>query len=120
MSPSCLAQPVASIAVVPLADVLALAKPYPNLLFEIRAELVRAGLKRDAVTCTAPRFASDWTQLRGGRHAPYACRVGPRTLTIGARRTVFDGNGHKLAADDPSTRRKAARLVESGLTWRWR
>ena len=105
---------------VTLNDVLELARPYPNLVFEIRAELVRAGLRRDDVVCDGWRFGADWGRLVGARSQPYDCRIGRRTLVVSARQTFYDANGHKLAGDDPQLRRRAARLVESGLQWRWR
>lgn len=104
----------------PLGTVMALAKPYPNLLFEVRAELVRANLRTDDVTCSGERYPGDWGLLSGAPHAPYQCRIGRRTLIVRARQTVFDRNGHKLGVDDAQARNRAVKLVETGLHWRWR
>ena len=111
------AQPSAGL---PLTDVLALARPYPNLLFEVRAELVRAGLRKEDIVCSGRGFTTDWPQLRAARRAPYACRIGRRTLVVTARQTYLDANGHRLAAEDAATMKRAVRVVEAGLAWRWR
>lgn len=99
---------------------MAVAQPYPNLLVEVRLELVRAGLKRDDVVCRGRRFGREWIALEGARHAPYQCKIGGRTLSIAGRQTYFDANGHRLKPDDPQLPRRAARVVEAGLTWQWR
>jgi hypothetical protein len=105
---------------VPLQEVLALAKPYPNLQFEVKAELLRAGVKKEDVACTGHNFPPDWSRLAGVRHGPYACRIGKRTLIVAARETFYDVNGHKLAPDTSEARVRAAKVVETGLKWRWR
>lgn len=103
----------------PLAEVMELAKPYPNLVLEVRLQLVRANLKREQVVCSGARFGNDWTGLGGGRLAPYACTIGKRTLAITANQSYFDRNGRKVKADDPDLPRKAAKVKETGLKWRW-
>jgi hypothetical protein len=105
---------------VPLQEVLALAKPYPNLQFEVKAELLRAGVKKEDVGCTGQNFPPEWSRLAGVRHGPYACRIGKRTLIVAARETFYDVNGHKLAPDTSEARVRAAKVVETGLKWRWR
>ena len=104
----------------PLADVLAVAKPYPNLTQEVRLELVRAGARKEAIVCSGRRFDADWPGLAGARSAPYDCRIGRRMLTVSARQTFYDANGHRLGSDDPLLRKRAVRVTETGLQWRWR
>lgn len=104
----------------PLADVLEVAKPYPNLILQVRLQLVRANLKRDQVVCAARRFGPEWPALGGGRLAPYECAIGKRTLVVTATQIYFDRNGRKVSASDADLARKAARLKENGLTWSWK
>jgi hypothetical protein len=104
----------------PLGDVMAVAKPYPNLLLQVRLELVRANLKRDTVTCAAGRYDNRWLQLGATRLAPYECRIGQRTLVITASQTYYDRNGKRLAPADAATPAKAAKVRESGLKWSWK
>jgi hypothetical protein len=104
----------------PLGDVLRVAKPYPNLINEVRLALLKAGLKRDHVTCSGQRLSTAWTHLGGQRVAPYECRIGDRSLVVRAVANYFDRNGHKLAGDDPGVAAKATRLAEARLTWQWK
>ena len=104
---------------VPLADVLALAKGYPNLVQQVRLELVRAGVKREAVTCQARRLPSTFGKLGGTSVAPYRCGIGKRTLEITARQTFYDANGHKLA-DGAAIAARAVRVAQTNLAWGWR
>jgi hypothetical protein len=104
----------------PLEAVMAVAKPYPNLLLQVRLELVRANLKRDAVNCGAGRHDARWVQLSGARLAPYECKIGTRTLVITAAQTYYDRNGRRLLAADVTTPAKAAKVKESGLKWSWK
>lgn len=105
---------------VPLAEVLDLAKPYPNLIMQVRLQLVRANLKREQVVCSGSRFGNQWTALGGARLAPYECAIGKRKLTIAANPTYYDKNGRKVKPGDPDLMRKAAKVKETGLTWQWR
>lgn len=104
----------------PLAEVLELAKPYPNLVMQVRLQLVRANVKREQVVCTADRFGPQWTALGGARLAPYACAIGKRTVVITASQSYFDRNGRKVKPGDPDLSLKAARLKETGLKWQWK
>ena len=104
---------------VPLADVLEVAKPYPNLVLQVRLQLVRANVKREQVVCSGARYSPTWINLGGARLAPYACKIGKRTLVVDAAQNYFDRNGRKLKIDDPEVMRKAAKVTEKGLTWRW-
>lgn len=104
----------------PLAEVLELAKPYPNLVMQVRLQLVRANVKREQVVCTADRFGPQWTALGGARLAPYACAIGKRTVVITASQSYFDRNGRKVKPGDPDLTLKAARLKETGLKWQWK
>jgi hypothetical protein len=104
----------------PLEQVLAVAKPYPNLLLQVRLELVRANLKRDAVSCGAGRYDARWATLSGNRLAPYECKIGKRTLVITAAQTFYDRNGRRLVPTDAATPAKAATVRESGLKWSWK
>jgi hypothetical protein len=112
--------PVTQGGSLPLEAVMTVARPYPNLLLQVRLELVRANLKRDAVTCAAGRYDNRWTLLSGARLAPYECKIGTRTLMISAAQTYYDRNGKRLPAADPATPAKAAKVKESGLKWSWR
>ena len=112
--------PVTQGGSMPLEAVLAVAKPYPNLLLQVRLQLVRANLKRDAVTCGAGRYDARWVQLSGARLAPYECKIGARTLLISAAQTYYDRNGKRLSAADVTTPAKAAKVKESGLKWSWK
>jgi hypothetical protein len=103
-----------------LSDVLAIAKPYPNLVNEIRLAALAAGQDRKAITCTAERFSVAWTGLNGRRSAPYVCPVGARTVTIRATPQFFDRNGHKIALTDPRLLTSAVRLIETRLVWQWK
>ena len=104
----------------PLEAVLAVAKPYPNLLLQVRLELVRANLKRDAVTCSAGRYDNRWTLLSGTRLAPYECKIGRRTLVISAAQTYYDRNGKRLVTTDTATPGRAVKVKESRLKWSWK
>jgi hypothetical protein len=112
--------PVVQGGSMPLEAVLAVAKPYPNLLLQVRLQLVRANLKRDAVTCGAGRYDARWTQLSGARLAPYECKIGKQTLMISAAQTYYDRNGKRLAPADVTTPAKAVKVKESGLKWSWK
>jgi hypothetical protein len=111
---------VTSASSVPLAEVLDVAKPYPNLLLQVRLQLVRANLKRDVVTCASGRYDGRWVGLSGTKQAPYECRIGSRTLVITAAQTFFDRNGRRLTAADAATPAKAVKVKESGLKWSWK
>jgi hypothetical protein len=114
------APPVTQGGSMPLEAVMAVAKPYPNLLLQVRLQLVRANLKRDAVTCGAGRYDARWTQLSGARLAPYECKIGNQTLLISAAQTYYDRNGKRLPPADVTTPAKAAKVKESGLKWSWK
>lgn len=104
----------------PLGDVVAIAKPYPNLVLQIRLQLVRAGTSADKVVCTGRRYSNMWTALGGAKAAPYECQIGRRTLAVSANQTYFDRNGHRLNESDPDLPRKAVRVQERALSWRWK
>ncbi len=111
--------PQTQLETVALIDVLALAKPYPNLRQEIRLARIAAGGPSSAGTCTARRLGADWRLLAGRVVGPYRCRIGTRTLDIGTVITFFDAANHKIAADAPQSTTKAKTLTESRLVWRW-
>lgn len=104
----------------PLTDLLTVAKPYPNLVNEVRLALLAAGLTKEKVACTGRRFPNAWVNLGGRRVAPYDCRIGRRRLLVSSVAVYFDRNGHKLVATDPDLTQKAARLTEARLTWAWK
>jgi hypothetical protein len=114
------APPVTQGGSMPLEAVLAVAKPYPNLLLQVRLQLVRANLKRDAVMCGAGRYDAQWVQLNGARLAPYECKIGAQTLVVTAAQTYYDRNGKRLAPADLTTPAKAAKVKEGGLKWSWK
>jgi hypothetical protein len=104
----------------PLADVLEIAKPYPNLQTQVKLRLIATGLARDKVICTGQRLANAWVHLSAARIGPYACTFGRRTLTIRTEPTYFDRAGYKLKPDDPALAAKATRIAEARLTWSWK
>jgi hypothetical protein len=105
---------------IPLDEVLAVAKPYPNLTTQVRLRLIASNTSKDKVTCSAQRFANTWTGLGGARLAPYVCPIGKRTLTITAEPTYYDKAGYKLKSNDIALAVKAAKVVESRLKWSWK
>ncbi len=104
----------------PLAEVLEVAKPYPNLTTQVRLRLIASNTTKEKVTCTAQRFANSWTGLGGARLAPYVCPIGKRTLTITAEPTYYDKAGYKLKPNDPALSTKAVKVAESRLKWSWK
>ena len=117
LAPSAEARPTAG---QPLAEILDLAKPYPNLLVEVRLQLLRAGLKREQVSCASERLDGAWTALANRRTAPYACPIGKRTLHIQATPQYYDSKGRRLELRDKELAGKAARLTETHWKWQWR
>lgn len=107
------------IARVPLARVLDIAKPYPNLLLEVRLALVRAGATRDGVACQAQELGREWVKLAGQAIGPYACKIGTRTLVITTSPLFATAGGHKIAQRDRDLPAKAARVTEKRLAWHW-
>ena len=105
---------------VPLADVITLAQPYPNLRQEVRLALIETGASKSATTCVSEQLGDEWLGLKGRAVGPYRCKLGKRTLVIKTVATYFDGAGHKIAADDAKMAARAARLVEARLVWAWR
>ena len=118
-SPSALAQktalPLGQGGSIALADVLVVAKPYPNLVTQVKLRLLASALKADQVTCSAQRFPNTWTALGGARTAPYVCPFGKRTLSITAEATYYDKAGYRLKANDPALADKAVKLVENRI-----
>ena len=116
------AQPGAGVAsdTLLLTEVMQAAKPYPNLVTQIRLQLVRANLKADKVACSAERFDTKWTTLGGARVGPYTCAIGKRTLTIETARSYRDQRGAKLKPTDPELPVKAAKVTEAGFKWVWK
>jgi len=104
----------------PLADVIERMKRYPNLVQQIKLELVRVGLKREAVVCSGQRFGREWKMLGGERTLPYRCELGRRRLAIDGQRVYLDAAGKRLEASDPKLTERAARVLESRITWVWR
>jgi hypothetical protein len=101
---------------VPLEHVLALAKPYPNLVLQIRLELVRASLKRENVSCAATPAGAGNPRLAAVRIAPYRCTIGKRQLIVETTPTFLDAGGRRLKGADLS---RAASVREERLKWRW-
>ena len=105
---------------IPLTEVLAVAKPYPNLVTQVKLRLLASGLKSEQVTCGAKRFPNAWVALGAARAAPYVCPFGKRTLTITAEPTYYDKAGYRLKASDPALPGKATKVVENRLKWSWK
>ena len=117
---SALAAPPLGGGSLPLADVMERVKRYPNLVQQIRLELVRGGLKRDAVACVGRRFGNEWTRLGGERTIPYSCPIGRRTLFIEGTRIYIDASGKRIEPTAPRIEERAVRVLETRLTWSWR
>jgi hypothetical protein len=111
--------PAAQSATVPLANLLALAKPYPNLRQEIRLARIATNTKPEAAACTARRLGTEWAFLAGQTLGPYRCKLGARMLDVTTATTFFDGAKHKLARDAQNLPSKAKSLTETRLVWRW-
>ena len=111
--------PQAQSSTVPLADVLTIAKPYPNLRQEIRLARIASTAPAAAAPCTARRLGPEWSLLAGRTIGPYRCRIGERVLDVTTAVTFFDASKHKIANDAPQVTAKAKTLVESRLVWRW-
>jgi len=109
-----------TLSTVPLDHVLELARPYPNLVVQIRLQLVRAGLKREQVTCTAEPVPPRWSGLQGRGIAPYTCPIGKQRLTITATTAFLDVSGRRITSAEPAQAARATEVRETGLKWRWR
>ena len=104
---------------VPLADVIALAKPYPNLVLQIRLELVRANTTREKVVCTADQLDGTWLKIKTARVGPYRCQIGRRTLAVSTTPLFYDTRGYKISPTAADVTLKAARVQETKLKWTW-
>jgi hypothetical protein len=104
---------------VPLADVIALAKPYPNLVLQIRLELVRANTTRDKVVCSADRLDGTWIKIKNARVGPYRCQIGKRNLALTTTPLFYDTRGYKLSPTSADVALKAVRVQETKLKWTW-
>jgi hypothetical protein len=103
-----------------LEDVLKAVKTHAKLVAEINAELKTNGLAADRVICDGARFGRQWTNLGGGRAAPYTCVIGKRELTIEADLTFYDAKGRSLGSDmNETTFAKAETFRETHVTWKW-
>jgi hypothetical protein len=111
--------PQSQSATVPLAKVLELAKPYPNLRQEIRLARIATNTKPEAAICTARRLGTEWAFLAGQTLGPYRCKLGTRAIDIATTATFFDGAKHKLPPDAPNLASKAKSVTEARLVWRW-
>ncbi len=104
----------------PLDDVMTRMKSYPNLVMQIRLQLLRARKKRNEVVCVGSRFGNHWLKLGGARTLPYECPIGKRTIHIKGTVVYEDASGRRLKDNDPDLPRKAARVRETRVTWTWR
>jgi hypothetical protein len=111
--------PAVQSATVPLANVVALAKPYPNLRQEIRLARIATNTKPEGATCSARRLGTEWAFLAGQAIGPYRCKLGTRMLDVTTATTFFDGAKHKLARDAANLPSKAKSVTETRLVWRW-
>jgi hypothetical protein len=106
-------------AKIPLSEVIALAKPYPNLLLQIRLELVRANTTRDKVTCTSDKLDGAWLKLNAAHVGPYQCQIGKRKLAVSTTPVFYDARGYKLSPRAADVTANAARIQETKLKWTW-
>jgi len=106
-----------------LGDVLEAVKTEPQLVGQIEVELRRRDLKVPEIACVAAQHSNQWRLLGGGHAAPYACRIGERTVRIDAERTYFDGNGRRLGqlgqAPENVLFNRARFFRERNFRWTW-
>ena len=102
-----------------LGEVLVAVERAPKLVTEINAELGKARLKAESVTCIGARHGNHWTFLGGARAAPYECRIGQRTLVIAADRIYLDSHGRALGDLDEADPKQARTFSESNFRWTW-
>ena len=111
--------PVAAEGTLGLDEVLVAVNSSPKLVAEIQAELGKAGLKPENVTCLGARHGNHWKYLGGGRAAPYECEIGKRAIVIEADRIYFDARGKSLGNLDKADPKRAKTFVESNFRWTW-
>jgi hypothetical protein len=104
----------------PLSEIITMSKPYPNLLLQIRLELVRANTTRDKITCKSDQLEGAWKKLSASRVGPYQCLIGKRLLTVTTTPTYFDERGYKISQRAPDLAMKAVRVEEAKLKWTWK
>ena len=118
-----LAPPASALDNLGLDEVLEAVRLEPELVRQIGAELRKSDIKVGEIMCVADRHGSQWKFLGGGSAAPYACRIGDRTLRIDAVRTYFDVNGRKLGQQgqisDAVLFSRAKSFRESPIRWSW-
>ena len=102
-----------------LSEVVIAVDKVPKLVSEINAELGKAQLKAEDVTCIGARHGNHWTFLGGARAAPYECRIGQRTLMIAAERIYLDARGGALGDLDTADPKQASSFRESNFRWTW-
>jgi hypothetical protein len=102
-----------------LDEVITAVAKSPNLVAEIRAELAKANLNTDGMTCIAARHGNQWKYLGGGRAAPYDCEIGKRTINIEADRVYFDERGRLLGDLDEADPKHAKTFSEDNFRWTW-
>jgi hypothetical protein len=103
-----------------LGEVLLAVERVPKLVTEINAELGKAQLRAENVTCIAARHGNHWSFLGGARAAPYECRIGQRTLLIEADRIYLDSRGKALGDLDRADPKQARTFSESNFRWTWK
>ena len=104
---------------VPLATVLELARPNPNLRQEVKLALITAQSDKSRVTCTSNKLGVAWGALALRAIGPYRCAIGNRVLTLKTQPVFYDAAGHKFTQSDTARASKAARLKETRLVWVW-
>ena len=111
--------PVQADGTLGLGEVLIAVDKVPKLVSEINAELGKAQLKAENVTCIGARHGNLWTFLGGARAAPYECRIGQRTLVIAADRIYLDSHGKVLGDLDKADPKQVSSFRESNFRWTW-
>ncbi len=103
----------------PLSDLTELISKSAPLQHEVANALVAAKKKADDVICDGKRFPSQWVNLGGERVAPYNCDFGGKWLIIDAKVRIMDPKGHVFGRITPTAMKKATRIDQTNLSWRW-
>jgi hypothetical protein len=102
-----------------LVDIMPLIRTSPRLEREVADAVKQAQADREDVVCIGARFPGVWTHLGGERAAPYSCEIGARLLLLRARVRIKDRKGRVLEGITAASMRRAARIEQDRLSWRW-
>ena len=103
----------------PLSDIMPLIDKYPQLKDEVTGALAAGNKTPDTALCDGMRFPGSWTNLGGGRVAPYTCDFGGKWLQINATVRITGAKGRVFEAVNPTAMKGATKVNETNLTWKW-